>query len=151
MCRLFHWEFKHAAEAADREKVTRFFKFFPLVGRTDVVPEAYGCYVCQGVAARARDTLAAKRQAAANEANELSDFFYANAVIGLFQNIANIVEQRGKLVVRDCGEGRIGKFIERVQVEADTQGGIIIERFTDERSIDRKVWYLSWLVISGCL
>ena len=63
MCRLFHHEFKHAAEAAAGEKVTRFFKLFPLVGRTDVVPEAYGCYVCQGVAARARDTLAAKRRA----------------------------------------------------------------------------------------
>ena len=35
--------------------------------------------------------------------------------------------------------GGIGKVIERVQVEADTQGGIIIDRFTDERSIDRKV------------
>ena len=47
---------------------------FPLVGRTDVIPEAYGFYICQGAAARARDTLAVKRQAAANEAGELSDF-----------------------------------------------------------------------------
>ena len=62
--------------------------------------------VCQGVAARARDTLAAKRQAAANEASELSEFFYANAVMGLFQRIANIVEQRGKLVDWDYSEGR---------------------------------------------
>ena len=72
---------------------------FRLVGRIDVVPEAYGCYVCQGVTASARDTLAAKRQAATNEASELSDFFYINLVIGLFQHIANIVEERGKLVV----------------------------------------------------
>ena len=49
------------------------------------------------------------------------------------------------------GEGRIKKVIERVQVEADTQGGIIIDMFTDERSSDRKVWYLSWLVISSYL
>ena len=49
------------------------------------------------------------------------------------------------------GEGRIGKVIERLQVEADTKGVIIIEMFTDERSIDRKGWYLSWLVISGYL
>ena len=73
-CGLFLLEFKHVAEAADGEMVTRFFKLLPLVGRTDVVPEAYGCYVCQGVAARARDTLAEKRQAATNEASELSDF-----------------------------------------------------------------------------
>ena len=36
----------------------------------------------------------------------MSEFLYANAVMGLFQNIANIIEQRGKLVVRDYGFGR---------------------------------------------
>ena len=92
------------------------------------MPEAYGCHVCQGVAARDRDTLAAKRQAAANGASELSDFFYANAVMKLFGHIANIVEQHGRLVEGRYGEGRIGKVIERRQVEADTQGGIIIDR-----------------------
>lgn len=71
---------------------------FGLVGRIDVVPEAYRRYVCQGVTASTRDTLAAKRQAATNEASELSDFFYINLVIGLFRNIANIVEEGGKLV-----------------------------------------------------
>jgi len=108
------------AGVVDGERVTRFFKLFPLVGRTDVGLESYGRYVCQGVAARARDTLAEKREAAANEASELSDFFYANAVMGLFQHIANIVEQRGKLVERHYGEGRIGKVIERLQVEVNT-------------------------------
>ena len=54
---------------------------FPFVGRMDVGLESYGRYVCQGVAARDRDILAAKRQAAANGAIELSDFFYANATL----------------------------------------------------------------------
>ena len=48
--------------------------------------------MCQGVTASDRDTLAAKRQAAANGASKLSDFFYANAAMGLFEHIANIVE-----------------------------------------------------------
>jgi len=67
----------------------------------------------------------------------------------LLEHIANRVQQHGRLIERHYGEGRIGKVIERLQVEADTQGGIVIDRFTDERSIDRKVWYLLWLVISG--
>jgi len=140
LCGLFLREFERAAEAADGEKVTRFFKLFPLIGRTDVGLEVYGRYVCQGVAARARDALAAKRQAVADGAGGLGDFFYANAVTRLFEHIANIVEQHGKLIERHYGEGRMGKVIERLQVEADTQGGIIIDTFTDERSIDRKVW-----------
>ncbi|RPB00043.1 COG4-domain-containing protein [Choiromyces venosus 120613-1] len=139
LCGLFLREFERAAEAADGEKVTRFFKLFPLIGRTDVGLEVYGRYVCQGVAARARDALAAKRQAAAEGAGGLGDFFYANAVTRLFEHIANIVEQHGKLVERHYGEGRMVKVIERLQVEADTQGGIIIDTFTDERSIDRKL------------
>jgi len=38
----------------------------------------------------------------------------------LFEHIANIVEQHGRLVERDSGEGKKGKVIERLQVEADT-------------------------------
>ena len=44
--------------------------------------------MCQGVAARAKDTLAAKRQAAADGAGGLGDIFYANAVMRLFEHIA---------------------------------------------------------------
>jgi len=47
------------------------------------------------------------------------------------------------LVERHYSEGRIGKVIERLQVEADTEGELLLIGFTDERSIDRKVWYLS--------
>lgn len=139
LCGLFLREFERAAEAGDGEKVTRFFKLFPLIGRTDVGLEVYGRYVCQGVGARARDALAAKRQAAAEGAGGLGDFFYANAVTRLFEHIANIIEQHGKLVERHYGEGRMVKVIERLQVEADTQGGIIIDTFGDERGIDRRV------------
>ena len=57
----------------------------------------------------------------------------------LFKHVTNIVEQHGRLIERHYGEGRIGKVVERVQVETDTQGEIIIDRFTDERSIGRKV------------
>ena len=44
--------------------------------------------MCQGVSTRAKDTFAAKRQAALDGAGGLGDFFYANAVIRLFEHIA---------------------------------------------------------------
>ena len=87
-CGVFYREFEHVAEAADGEKVTRFFKLFPLISRTNVGPEAYGRYVCQGVSARAKDTLAAKRQIAADGAGGLGDFLHANAVVRLFEHVA---------------------------------------------------------------
>ena len=44
--------------------------------------------MCQGVAPRAKDTLATKRQVAADGACGLGDIFYANAVMRLFEHIA---------------------------------------------------------------
>ena len=85
---LFRREFEHAAETVDGENVIGFFKLFPLIGRTNVGSEAYRGYVCKGVSARAKDTLAAKRQAAADGACELGEIFYANAVMRLFEHIA---------------------------------------------------------------
>lgn len=144
LCGLFLREFEKAAAAADGEKVTRFFKLFPLIGRTDVGLDVYGRYVCQGVAARAREAMAMKK---GEGGGGLGDFFYANAMTRLFEHIASIVEQHGGLVERHYGSGRMVRVVERLQVEADTQGGIIIDTFTDERSVDRKVLFLcnnSW-------
>ena len=88
LCGLVLREFEHAAEAGDVEKVIRFFKMFPSIGRTNVGSEAYGPYVCQGVAARAKDTLTVEGQAAADGAGRLVTFFYASAAIRLFEHIA---------------------------------------------------------------
>jgi hypothetical protein len=131
LCGLFLREFERAAAKGDGEKVTRFFKLFPLIGRADTGLEVYGKYVCTGVATRARAALGADTKA---------DFFYASAMTGLFEHIATIVEQHGALVDRHYGQGKMVKVIERLQVEADTQGGIIIDAFMEERGMDRKVW-----------
>lgn len=132
LCGLFLREFEKAAAAADGEKVTRFFKLFPLIGRTEVGLDVYGRYVCQGVAARAREGMRGRGEG-------LGDFWYANALSRLFEHIASIVEQHGGLVEKHYGEGRMIRVIERLQVEADTQGGIIVDTWGDERNIDRKV------------
>jgi len=133
LCGLFLREFEKAAASADGEKVTRFFKLFPLIGRASVGLDVYGKYVCGGVSTRARAALANKPD------DVVEDFFYATAMTRLFEHIATIVEQHGTLVDRHYGSGKMVKVIERLQVEVDTQGGIIIDTFMDERKMDRKV------------
>jgi len=64
-------------------------------------------------------------------------FFYANALTKLFEHIAQIVEHHGGLVERHYGAGRMVKVIERLQLEADVQGSIVLDTWSDERSIDR--------------
>ncbi len=132
---LFLREFEQAAQEENGGKVTRFFKLFPLIGKPEVGLDVYGRYVCQGVASRARANLNAGT--GGNQRNE--GFFYANALTKLFEHIAQIVEHHGGLVERHYGAGRMVKVIERLQLEADVQGGIVLDTWSDERSIDRKL------------
>ncbi|OTB05938.1 hypothetical protein M426DRAFT_319322 [Hypoxylon sp. CI-4A] len=135
LCGLFLREFEKAAKDGDGAKVTRFFKLFPLIGRGDVGLDVYGRYVCQGVAGTARATL----RATPGDAGKKDGFFYANALTKLFEHIAQIVESHGALVERHYGEGKMVKVIERLQMEADVQGGIILDSWSDERGVDRKL------------
>lgn len=132
---LFLREFEKAAQEGNSTKVTRFFKLFPLIGKPDVGLDVYGRYVCQGVASRARANLNT-----GTDGIQLNEgFFYANALTKIFEHIAQIVEHHGALVERHYGAGRMVKVIERLQLEADIQGGIVLETWSDERNIDRRL------------
>jgi len=132
LCALFLREFERAAKDGDGGRVTRFFKLFPLIGRTDVGLDAYGRYVYQGVASRARTNLN-------SGAGRRDGFFYANALTKLFEHIAQIVGSHQPLVEQHYGNGAMTRVIERLQNEADVQGGIILDTWQDERVIERKL------------
>lgn len=135
LCGLFLREFERAVKENDGPKITRFFKLFPLIGRSVVGLDVYGRYVCQGVATKARSNL----NAGTGGAQIKDGFFYANALTRLFEHIAQIVEGHGGLVERHYGLGKMTRVVERLQVEADVQGGIILESWTEERRVDRKL------------
>ncbi|KAG6986443.1 conserved oligomeric Golgi complex subunit 4 [Physcia stellaris] len=135
---LFLREFEMAAQEGNGAKVTRFFKLFPLIGKPDVGLDVYGRYVCQGIASRARANLDAGTEGVQRK----EGFFYANALTRLFEHIAQIVEHHGALVERHYGSGRMIKVIERLQLEADIQGGIVIDTWSDERNIDRRLTHI---------
>ncbi|MCJ1396630.1 hypothetical protein MMC18_009521 [Xylographa bjoerkii] len=135
LCGLFLREFEKAAKEDNGVRVTRFFKLFPLIGKSEVGLDVYGRYVCQGVASRARSNM----NAGTGGSQRKDGFFYANALTRLFEHIAQIIEHHGGLVERHYGQGRMVRVIERLQVEADSQGGIIIDTSSDERNIDRKL------------
>lgn len=135
LCGLFSRQFEKAVEANDGAKITRFFKLFPLIGRSDVGLDLYGRYVCQGVAARARANL----NAGTGGSQSKDGFFYANALTRLFEHIAQIIDGHGTLIERHYGSGSMIRVIERLQLEADRQGGIILDTWADGRQVDRKL------------
>ena len=135
LCRLFLREFEKAAKEGDGPRITRFFKLFPLIGRSDVGLNVYGGYVCQGVASRTRANLNT-----GTGANQPKDgFVYANALTKLFEHIAQVLDGHGGLIERHYGAGKMIKVIERLQLEVDMQGGLIIDTWVDERKIDRQL------------
>ncbi|KAK4202444.1 putative oligomeric Golgi complex subunit 4 [Triangularia verruculosa] len=138
LCNLFLREFKKAAEEGDGARVTRFFKLFPLIGRGDVGLDVYGQYVCQGVAGTARTVLKEGASTVGGQGRK-DGFFFANALTRLFEHIAHIVDGHGGLVERHYGTGKMVKVIERLQMEADVQGGIILDSWSDERTVDRRL------------
>lgn len=135
LCGLFLREFEKAAEEGDGVRVTRFFKLFPLIGREEVGLDVYGRYVCQGVAGTARKNL---KEGTKGERGR-DGFFYAQALTRLFEHIAQIVEGHGGLVERHYGAGKMVRVIERLQVEADVQGGIVLDTWGDEKNVDRRL------------
>lgn len=132
---LFLREFEKAAAEGNGTKMTRFFKLFPLIGKPDVGLDVYGRHVCQEVASRARASLNASTEPGLRQNN----LFFADALIKLFEHIAQIVEDHGAIVEAHYGVGRMVRVIERLQLEADVQGGIIIDTWSEERSIDRRL------------
>lgn len=135
LCGLFLREFDKAVKEANGAKITRFFKLFPLIGRSEVGLDVYGRYVCQGVAARARANL----NAGTGGSQSRDGFFYANALTKLFEHIAQIIDGHGALVERHYGPKKMNRVIERLQLEADVQGGIVLDTWSDERHVDRKL------------
>lgn len=131
LCGLFLREFEKAAQAGNGAGVTRFFKLFPLIGRSDVGLDAYGKYVCGGIAARARTNMSSTQRQ--------DGLFYASTLTKLFEHIAQIVEGHQPLVERHYGPGSMTKVIERIQMEADVQGGIILDTWSEERMVTRKL------------
>lgn len=131
LCGLFLREFEKAAQAGNGAGVTRFFKLFPLIGRSDVGLDAYGKYVCGGIAARARTNMSSTQRQ--------DGLFYASTLTKLFEHIAQIVEGHQPLVERHYGPGSMTKVIGRIQMEADVQGGIILDTWSEERMVARKV------------
>ncbi|KAF3934852.1 hypothetical protein ABW19_dt0202299 [Dactylella cylindrospora] len=130
LCGLFLREFDRATKTGDGEKVTRYFKLFPLIGRSDTGLEVYGGYVCRGVAERMRAVRGRKNE---------GPLFYASSLSSLFEYMAGVVERHTPLVEKHYGVGRMVKVIDKLQIEVDTQGGIVIDSFWEERNISRKL------------
>lgn len=133
---LFIRHFNKATSTKDMENVTRYFKLFPLIGQENEGLDLYAKFISGIITAQSR-TLLQHRSTREQSTSNGSDIFYALAMSRLFENIATIVSQHAPVVEKHYGKGKMARVLERIQDEADSQGGLIIDTFWDERRIDR--------------
>ena len=148
--KLFLREFDAAAKVKDEERITRFFRLFPLIGKEIEGLDVYGRFVCGIIAGRSRAAMT--RCTASIYLTDLATnppMFFASTLTALFENIARIVETHTAIVDQFYGTGKMVRVIQRLQGECDRQGGIILDTLWDERHIQRKVLGSLLILISA--
>lgn len=130
--KLFLREFDKAIQSRDVLQLTRYFKLFPLVNRTELGLSTYANFVCSIITEESRKLL---QGAPSNPPPS----FYGLITSRLFENVATIVVQHGKVVDKHYGKGHMLLVIQSIQKEADVQAGIIVDTWFDERRVERMV------------
>ncbi|AOW03513.1 uncharacterized protein YALI1_D03904g [Yarrowia lipolytica] len=130
--KLFLREFDKAIQSRDVHELTRYFKLFPLVDRTELGLSTYASFVCSIITEESRKLL---QGAPATPPSA----FYGLITSRLFENVATIVVQHGKVVDKHYGKGHMLLVIQNIQKEADVQAGIIVDTWFDERRVEKMV------------
>ncbi|ORY84227.1 COG4 transport protein-domain-containing protein, partial [Protomyces lactucae-debilis] len=126
---LFTRQFKQAIASRDTREITRFFKLFPQINKSDEGLDLYADFVSSIIAERADAAL----KAAGN-----SIMLYAGLMTTLFENIAKLLSNHAPLIKRFYGNN-IDRVLARIQEECDKQGILILTTMMDDRQITKRI------------
>lgn len=113
-------------------QLTRYFKMFPLIGRSETGLRIYSQFICQIIAQLARNLLIS-----AARATKDNPAFYAAALSRLYENVAVLVEQHSRLIQKHYGSAVMEQVLPQVQIEIDKQSLLIVDTFWDERRVEQ--------------
>ncbi|KAJ3169511.1 Golgi transport complex subunit 4 [Geranomyces variabilis] len=122
--------FDNAVQIADEEAILRYFKIFPMVGRHEVGLDKFSAYISGSISRQCQDNM---------RGNAEQPQFYASLLTRLFETIAMVVDRQEGMVNAVYGPGRMLRVIQRLQREADIQGSIILNGFSERRQLKRKL------------
>jgi hypothetical protein len=154
---IFSQQFDKAVSIRDQKDITRYFKLFPLIGCHTEGLERYSNFVCGLVRDQGSESLRLNKGLPSSPPRMIypcvprvftppsclitvpSTSFYADAITALFENVALIINQHQPMVKAHYGPGSMLRVIQRLQEETDTQSLRILERYSQERKVDRRV------------
>ncbi|TPX54007.1 hypothetical protein PhCBS80983_g06083 [Powellomyces hirtus] len=123
-------EFDNAVQAGNEEAILRYFKIFPMVGHHEVGLDKFSAYISGSISRQCQDNM---------RGNAEQPQFYAGLLTRLFETIAMVIDRQEAMVNAIYGPGRMLRVIQRLQREADIQGSIILNAFSEKRQLKRKL------------
>ncbi len=134
---LFKREFNKAADTKNMEVLTKYFSLFPLLGEEKVGISLYANFICSVISQQSRFLIKNDLSSATLAMNNPS--LYAMIITKLFENIASIITQHSRIIIKHYGQLNMLEIITKIQNECDSQAGIIIDTFWDNRKVERLI------------
>lgn len=150
---IFRKQFDLASQSRDAAATSRYFKLFPAIGWEEEGLQAYAAFVVDLVRVRAPASAKSESRYLYTMVNSKgssasSPLYYITALTALFESIAMIVHQHQPVVEKYYGSGKMASVIQRLLEECDRVVKGLLEGWEEERSMKRKVWYISLLLVA---
>lgn len=135
---VFQQKFNEAADSRDIVQLTTYFQLFPLIGEEEVGLNCYSRFICKIIT----DTLRSLVQAISGTSEDGSkkSGLYSRSSMQLFENISLMLSQHAPLIKKyysSTYEGAIILVITKIQLEIDSQIGLITDTFYDVNRISK--------------
>lgn len=127
---LLRTNFLNAAKSQDVQQLTMMFKMFPMVGQDSLGLDLYSKYVCDIIAEKSRKVVTGDIK---------KNGVFARALFHLFRIVSTIINDHSKIISSCYGVNHMIHVMEKVEKEADLQGGLVLDMFTETRKVDRFV------------
>lgn len=127
---LLRTNFLEAAKSQDVQQLTMMFKMFPMVGQKNLGLDVYSKYVCDIIAEESRKIMTSEAK---------KNGVFGQALFHLFGIVSTIINDHSKVISSCYGTTYMIHVMEKVEKEADLQGGLVLDMFTESRKIERIV------------
>ncbi|AOA61357.1 Conserved oligomeric Golgi complex subunit 4 [Komagataella phaffii CBS 7435] len=123
-------EFDRAASERNPDRITYYFKLFPLVGQQSIGIKSYSSFICNIIHEQSRLNM---------KTSQGTNTSHAFLILKLFETISNILIQHSNVIKKHYEPRYILDVMQKIQNECDLQCGLIFDTFWDTQRLDRVV------------
>lgn len=133
----FKTNFEEAVKVRDVRNITKYFQLFPLIGKEKVGLDCYSRFICQIIADSSSGLVGTLTK---NTQNEVGQSMFAKITEQLFANVQIMLSQHDPLIRKYYSStypNAMQYVVSKIQLEIDSQIGLISDTFYDIRRIEK--------------